>query len=227
MRHHCNSRHYSTFFNYRGSQPILRHAGVFAAGGFTPADRPPRIAHPVGKHAVTGLYHGSFENRSGEQFVFTFDLATGTGTVSGSDLGWGGLVGHGRVSSGRTGGVGPRTSSWAGPVGGASGPASRTGNRHRALSSGPHEFRQARATASRHSHRPVTVGYGACGRHPPEAAVHPAGGRPVRRVPVKTEVPMDFSTAELVDAQVRPMRSCEVQFGHCGARRASTAPSGP
>ena len=24
MRHHCNSRHYSTFFNYRGSQPILQ-----------------------------------------------------------------------------------------------------------------------------------------------------------------------------------------------------------
>jgi len=85
--------------------------GIFAAGGFTPADRPRRIAHPVGSAAVTGLYHGSFENRSGEQFVFTFDRATGTGTVSGSDLGWGGLVGHGRVSSGRTGAVGPRTSS--------------------------------------------------------------------------------------------------------------------
>ncbi len=36
-----------------------------------------------------GLYHGYFENRYGEQFVFTFDRATGTGVVSGGDLGWG------------------------------------------------------------------------------------------------------------------------------------------
>ena len=36
-----------------------------------------------------GLYHGYFENRYGEQFVFTFDRATGTGTVSGGDLDWG------------------------------------------------------------------------------------------------------------------------------------------
>jgi hypothetical protein len=35
-----------------------------------------------------GLYHGYFENRYGEQFVFTFDRATETGTVSGGDLGW-------------------------------------------------------------------------------------------------------------------------------------------
>src|SRR3954447_23875126 len=34
------------------------------------------------------LYHGYFENRYGEQFVFTFDRATGTGTVAGGDLGW-------------------------------------------------------------------------------------------------------------------------------------------
>jgi hypothetical protein len=36
-----------------------------------------------------GLYYGYFENRYGEQFVFTFDRATLTGTVSGGDLGWG------------------------------------------------------------------------------------------------------------------------------------------
>jgi hypothetical protein len=36
-----------------------------------------------------GLYYGYFENRYGEQFVFTFDRATGTGMVSGGDLGWG------------------------------------------------------------------------------------------------------------------------------------------
>jgi hypothetical protein len=36
-----------------------------------------------------GLYYGYFENRYGEEFVFTFDRTTGTGTVSGGDLGWG------------------------------------------------------------------------------------------------------------------------------------------
>jgi hypothetical protein len=35
-----------------------------------------------------GLYYGYFENRYGEQFVFTFDQATKTGMVSGGDLGW-------------------------------------------------------------------------------------------------------------------------------------------
>jgi hypothetical protein len=34
------------------------------------------------------LYYGYFENRYGEQFVFTFERATGAGTVSGGDLGW-------------------------------------------------------------------------------------------------------------------------------------------
>jgi hypothetical protein len=48
-----------------------------------------------------GLYYGYFENRYGEQFVFTFDRATVAGIVSGGDLGWGdpqtftlGLVGE-------------------------------------------------------------------------------------------------------------------------------------
>ncbi len=36
-----------------------------------------------------GLYYAYFENRYGEQFVFTFDRATRTGTVSGGDLDWG------------------------------------------------------------------------------------------------------------------------------------------
>ena len=36
-----------------------------------------------------GLYYGYFENRFGEQFVFTFDRTTKTGTVSGGDLDWG------------------------------------------------------------------------------------------------------------------------------------------
>ena len=46
---------------------------------------PPRLRNTENP----GLYHGYFENRHGEQFVFTFDRATGTGTVSGGDLGWG------------------------------------------------------------------------------------------------------------------------------------------
>jgi|GEM_PF-6004369 len=35
------------------------------------------------------LYYGYFENRFGEQFVFVFDRATKTGTISGGDLDWG------------------------------------------------------------------------------------------------------------------------------------------
>jgi hypothetical protein len=46
---------------------------------------PPRLRNTDN----TGLYYGYFENRYGEQFIFTFDRATGTGTVSGGDLGWG------------------------------------------------------------------------------------------------------------------------------------------
>jgi hypothetical protein len=34
------------------------------------------------------LYYGHFENRYGEQFVFTYDRPTWTGMVSGGDLGW-------------------------------------------------------------------------------------------------------------------------------------------
>jgi hypothetical protein len=48
---------------------------------------PPRVRNTDNP----GLYYGYFENRYGEQFVFTFDRATGTGTVSGGDLGWGEL----------------------------------------------------------------------------------------------------------------------------------------
>jgi hypothetical protein len=46
---------------------------------------PPRLRNT----ANPGLYYGYFENRYGEQFVFTFDRAMMTGTVSGGDLGWG------------------------------------------------------------------------------------------------------------------------------------------
>jgi hypothetical protein len=45
---------------------------------------PPRVRNT----ADPGLYYGYFENRYGEQFVFTFDRATGAGTVRGGDLGW-------------------------------------------------------------------------------------------------------------------------------------------
>ena len=46
--------------------------------------QPPRVRNT----ADPGLYYGYFENRYGEQFVLTFDRATGTGTVAGGDLGW-------------------------------------------------------------------------------------------------------------------------------------------
>jgi hypothetical protein len=45
---------------------------------------PPRLCNTDNP----GLYYGYFENRYGEQFVFTFDRTTGTGMVSGGDLGW-------------------------------------------------------------------------------------------------------------------------------------------
>jgi len=45
---------------------------------------PPRLRNT----AEPGLYHGYFENRHGEQFVFVFDRSTGTGMVTGGDLGW-------------------------------------------------------------------------------------------------------------------------------------------
>ena len=45
---------------------------------------PPRLRNTEN----LGLYYGYFENRYAEQFVFTFDRATLTGTVSGGDLGW-------------------------------------------------------------------------------------------------------------------------------------------
>jgi hypothetical protein len=47
--------------------------------------QPPRVHNTDNP----GRYYGYFENRYGEQFVFTFDRATLTGTVSGGDLGWG------------------------------------------------------------------------------------------------------------------------------------------
>lgn len=45
---------------------------------------PPRLRNTDNRK----LYYGYFENGHSEQFVFTFDRATGTGTVSASDLGW-------------------------------------------------------------------------------------------------------------------------------------------
>ena len=59
---------------------------VFAA--YNNHDR--RCGHPPRLRNTDnpGLYYGYFENRYGEQFVFAFDRATRTGTVSGGDLGW-------------------------------------------------------------------------------------------------------------------------------------------
>jgi len=60
---------------------------VFAAhNNHTPqCGLPPRVRNIDNP----GLYYGYFENRFGEQFVFVFDRATKTGTVSGGDLDWG------------------------------------------------------------------------------------------------------------------------------------------
>src|SRR5215469_16225003 len=68
--------------------PDLGDAGlVFAAQN----NHDPRCGPPprLRNTADPGLYHGYFENRFGEQFVFTFDRATGAGTVWDGDLGWG------------------------------------------------------------------------------------------------------------------------------------------
>ena len=62
-------------------------AGLVFAAHNTHDERcgsPPRLRNT----ANAGLYYGYFENRYGEQSVFTFDRATKTGTVSGGDLGW-------------------------------------------------------------------------------------------------------------------------------------------
>jgi hypothetical protein len=48
-------------------------------------DRPPRLRNT--DHL--GLYYDYFENRYGEQFVFTFDRVTLASTVSVGDLDWG------------------------------------------------------------------------------------------------------------------------------------------
>ena len=45
--------------------------------------RPPRLRNADNP----GLYHGYFEDRHGEQFVFNFDRATKAGIASGGDLG--------------------------------------------------------------------------------------------------------------------------------------------
>jgi hypothetical protein len=47
--------------------------------------RPPRVRNTDNP----GRYYGYFENRYGEQFVFSFERTTGAGTVSGGDIGWG------------------------------------------------------------------------------------------------------------------------------------------
>jgi hypothetical protein len=60
---------------------------VFAAhNNHTPhCGLPPRVRNIDNPR----LYYGYFENRFGEQFVFVFDPATKTGTISGGDLDWG------------------------------------------------------------------------------------------------------------------------------------------
>src|SRR5215467_7741299 len=81
----CDSWKGLTMMDPEGKDPS--DAGlVFAAHN----NHDQRCGPPPGlrNSADPGLYHGYFENRYGEQFVFTFDRATGAGTVSGGDLGW-------------------------------------------------------------------------------------------------------------------------------------------
>jgi len=59
---------------------------VFTARNIHSEDcgRPPSLRN----RDNSGVYHGYYENGFGEQFVFTFDRATGTGSVWGGELGW-------------------------------------------------------------------------------------------------------------------------------------------
>jgi hypothetical protein len=47
--------------------------------------QPPRLRNTDNPR----LYYGYFENRYGEQFVFTFDRSTESGTIFGGDIDWG------------------------------------------------------------------------------------------------------------------------------------------
>ncbi len=62
--------------------------------------KPPAITNASGKK-----YHGYFENRYGEQWVFVYDRDTRTGELRGGDIGWDTVVlvkdGHVNVTLGK------------------------------------------------------------------------------------------------------------------------------
>jgi len=72
--------------NEEARKPDSRGLVFTAHNNHTPqCGLPPRVCNTDNR----GLYYGYFENCHGEQFVFVFDRATKTGTISGGDLGWG------------------------------------------------------------------------------------------------------------------------------------------
>lgn len=62
--------------------------------------KPPAVTNASGKK-----YHGYFENRHGEQWVFVYDRDTKTGELRGGDIGWDTVVlvkdGHVDVTLGK------------------------------------------------------------------------------------------------------------------------------
>jgi hypothetical protein len=62
---------------------------VFAAYNTHSANCGPPPGHR--NSANPRLYYGYYENRYGEQFVFTYDPASQTGTIEGGDLEWGNI----------------------------------------------------------------------------------------------------------------------------------------
>ena len=59
-------------------EPLFSADNAHAAGSGTP----PHVRRDPGR------YHGYFENRFGEQWVFVFDYAAGRGYLRGGDAGW-------------------------------------------------------------------------------------------------------------------------------------------
>ncbi len=83
--HQESHKRLKAMVNMKGQDPV--DVGLVFAAHNTHHERcgtPPRLRNTDNP----GLYYGYFENRYSEQFVFTFDRATGIGTISGGDLGW-------------------------------------------------------------------------------------------------------------------------------------------
>ena len=84
------------------SEPILTIYRYDAAGSGTP---------PAISNEASDLYIGYFENRYGEQWIFTFNRVTREAILRGADLDWGNTY---PVHDGRVDGLtlGPEESAW-------------------------------------------------------------------------------------------------------------------